>query len=82
MIEKRSGYPISLPLEVLGDSQSLIVIRDILFGNHRHFAPRSLPPYESAPKPDQPVTIHLRTCGADPAFAPTPNDNLRLRPSQ
>jgi DNA-binding HxlR family transcriptional regulator len=37
MIEKRSGCPINLTLEVLGDRWSLIVIRDIMFGNRRHF---------------------------------------------
>ena len=37
MIESRSGCPINLALEVLGDRWSLIVIRDIMFGNHRHF---------------------------------------------
>ncbi len=33
----RSGCPINLTLEVLGDRWSLIVIRDIMFGNRRHF---------------------------------------------
>lgn len=33
----RSGCPINLSLEVLGDSWSLIVIRDVIFGNRRHF---------------------------------------------
>jgi DNA-binding HxlR family transcriptional regulator len=37
MIEKRSGCPINLALEVLGDRWSLIVIRDIMFGNRPHF---------------------------------------------
>jgi len=37
MIEERSGCPINLALEVLGDRWSLIVIRDIMFGNRRHF---------------------------------------------
>src|SRR3954469_15473943 len=37
MIEKRSGCPINLALEVLGDRWSLIVIRDVMFGNRRHF---------------------------------------------
>lgn len=36
-IERRSGCPINLTMEVLGDRWSLIVIRDIMFGNHRHF---------------------------------------------
>lgn len=36
-IEQRSGCPINLTLEVLGDRWSLIVIRDIMFGNRRHF---------------------------------------------
>ena len=35
--EMRSGCPINLTLEVLGDRWSLIVIRDMMFGNRRHF---------------------------------------------
>ena len=35
--EQRSGCPINLTLEILGDRWSLIVIRDIMFGNRRHF---------------------------------------------
>jgi DNA-binding HxlR family transcriptional regulator len=34
---KRSGCPINLTLEVLGDRWSLIVIRDVMFGNRRSF---------------------------------------------
>jgi DNA-binding HxlR family transcriptional regulator len=37
MNAKRSGCPINLTLEMLGDRWSLIVIRDLMFGNHRHF---------------------------------------------
>ena len=37
MTETRSGCPINLTLEVLGDRWSLILIRDIMFGNRRHF---------------------------------------------
>src|SRR5215510_1414069 len=33
----RSGCPINLTLEVLGDRWSMIVIRDIMFGNRRHY---------------------------------------------
>jgi hypothetical protein len=33
----RSGCPISLTLEALGDRWSLIVIRDLTFGKRRHF---------------------------------------------
>jgi len=33
----RSGCPINLTLEMLGDRWSLIIIRDIMFGNRRHF---------------------------------------------
>jgi DNA-binding HxlR family transcriptional regulator len=36
-IEARSGCPINLTLEMLGDRWSLIVIRDIMFGNRRHY---------------------------------------------
>jgi DNA-binding HxlR family transcriptional regulator len=33
----RSGCPINLTVEALGDRWSLVVIRDIMFGNRRHF---------------------------------------------
>ena len=33
----RSGCPVNLTLEVMGDRWSLIVIRDVMFGNRRHF---------------------------------------------
>ena len=33
----RSGCPINLTLEMLGDHWSLLVIRDLMFGNRRHF---------------------------------------------
>ena len=33
----RSGCPINLALEVVGDKWSLLVIRDMMFGNRRHF---------------------------------------------
>lgn len=36
-IERRSGCPINLTMEVLGDRWSLVIIRDIMFGNRRHF---------------------------------------------
>jgi len=35
--DHRSGCPINLTLEVVGDKWSLLVIRDIIFGNRRHF---------------------------------------------
>jgi DNA-binding HxlR family transcriptional regulator len=34
---QRSGCPINLTLEVFGDRWSLIVIRDVMFGNRRHY---------------------------------------------
>ena len=34
---QRSGCPINLTLEMLGDRWSLIVIRDLMFGNRRHY---------------------------------------------
>jgi DNA-binding HxlR family transcriptional regulator len=37
MNASRSGCPINLTLEALGDRWSLIVIRDMMFGNRRHF---------------------------------------------
>jgi DNA-binding HxlR family transcriptional regulator len=33
----RSGCPINLTVEMLGDRWSLVVIRDIMFGDRRHF---------------------------------------------
>lgn len=33
----RSGCPINLSLEVLGDKWSLLIIRDMMFGDRRHF---------------------------------------------
>jgi DNA-binding HxlR family transcriptional regulator len=35
--DMRSGCPINLTLEVVGDRWSLLVIRDMMFGNIRHF---------------------------------------------
>ena len=34
---RRSGCPINLTLEVVGDKWSLIIVRDIMFGGRRHF---------------------------------------------
>jgi DNA-binding HxlR family transcriptional regulator len=35
--EARSGCPINLTVEMLGDRWSLIVLRDMIFGNRRHY---------------------------------------------
>ncbi len=35
--DPRSGCPINLSIELLGDRWSLIVLRDIIFGGKRHF---------------------------------------------
>jgi len=35
--DHRSGCPINLSLEAFGDRWSLIVLRDMMFGNRRHF---------------------------------------------
>lgn len=34
---QRSGCPINLAVEAIGDPWSLIVIRDVMFGDRRHF---------------------------------------------
>jgi DNA-binding HxlR family transcriptional regulator len=34
---RRSGCPVNLTLEIVGDRWSLIVIRDVMFGNRRHY---------------------------------------------
>ena len=35
--DQRSGCPINLTLEMLGDKWSLLIIRDMIFGGKRHF---------------------------------------------
>jgi len=35
--DQRSGCPINLTLEVVGDTWSLLIIRDMMFGKRRHF---------------------------------------------
>ena len=40
MIDNRSGCPINLTMEILGDRWSLVVLRDVMFGNKRHFTDR------------------------------------------
>lgn len=35
--DHRSGCPINLSLEVIGDKWSLLIIRDMIFGGKRHF---------------------------------------------
>ena len=37
MADPRSGCPINAAVEVLGDRWSLVVLRDIMFGDRRHF---------------------------------------------
>lgn len=37
MLDNRSGCPINLTMEIIGDRWSLIVLRDMMFGNRRHF---------------------------------------------
>jgi hypothetical protein len=56
----RSGCPINLTLEALGDRGSLIVIRDLMFGNRRHF--RELPT-----RSEEGIASNIRV---DPADAP------------
>jgi DNA-binding HxlR family transcriptional regulator len=37
MADPRSGCPINAAVEVIGDRWSLVVLRDIIFGDRRHF---------------------------------------------
>ena len=37
MSQPRSGCPINAAVEVFGDPWSVIVLRDVMFGNRRHF---------------------------------------------
>lgn len=36
-MQARSGCPINATIEVIGDKWSLLVLRDVMFGNRRHF---------------------------------------------
>jgi DNA-binding HxlR family transcriptional regulator len=36
-VEPRSGDPVSAAVEVLGDRWSLLILRDVIFGDRRHF---------------------------------------------
>jgi hypothetical protein len=36
-VEPRSGCPINAAVEVLGDRWSLLVLRDVIFGDRRYF---------------------------------------------
>ena len=36
-MEPRSGCPINAAVEVLGDRWSLLILRDVIFGDRRHF---------------------------------------------
>jgi len=36
-LDERSGCPINLAMEALGDRWSLVILRDMMFGNRRHF---------------------------------------------
>ena len=36
-LPQRSGCPLNLTMEVLGDRWSLVILRDMMFGNRRHF---------------------------------------------
>ncbi len=37
MREEKSGCPINLTMEIIGDRWSLVILRDMMFGNRRHF---------------------------------------------
>ena len=59
----RSGCPINLTLEALGDRWSLIVIRDLMFGNRRHVA--TIP----ATSNGSPPTLRWRTPDGSRVYA-------------
>ena len=58
----RSGCPINLTLEALGDRWSLIVIRDLMFGNRRHI--RELLALNVAPRSGRSMTRASAAFGA------------------
>jgi DNA-binding HxlR family transcriptional regulator len=56
MAEHRSGCPINLATEVLGDKWSLVILRAMMFGDRRYFREllhnSHLPPLMTAVPPD------------------------------
>jgi hypothetical protein len=90
----RSGCPINLTLEMLGDRWSLIVIRDIMFGNRRHyiwgslrprvrcsrsFRPRLKPPANAAIRPRR-FTRMFDLLTSDKLWADEYDKSIRGRP--
>lgn len=55
-----SGSPINAGLEVLGATWALLVLRDVIFGNRRHF--RELPA-----KTDEGIASCILACRLPPA---------------
>jgi DNA-binding HxlR family transcriptional regulator len=43
--QPRSGCAINAGVEVIGDRWSLLALRDVMFGNRRHFRARWPPPH-------------------------------------
>jgi DNA-binding HxlR family transcriptional regulator len=69
--DHRSGCPINLSLEVLGDTWSLLVIRDLIFGDARHYrellrAREGIAPNILADRLRKLVALGVVTAEADP----------------
>ncbi|HEY8576904.1 MAG TPA: helix-turn-helix domain-containing protein [Devosia sp.] len=81
-MELRSGCPINLSVEVLGDKWSLVVLRDIMFGNHRSYGEllgKSLEGIATnilASRLKRLVAEGLLTAAADPAHKQRTNYSL------
>ena len=70
----RSGCPINLTLEVFGDRWSLIVLRDIMFGNRRHFRELLQDPRKASPRTSSPRGSSTSSQSAS-SPAPTTRDH-------
>jgi DNA-binding HxlR family transcriptional regulator len=51
----RSGCPINAAVEVIGDRWSLLVLRDVMFGNRRHFRVLQERSEEGSPRTSSPT---------------------------
>jgi len=61
--EPRSGCPIDRAIEAFGDRWSLLVLRDVMFGNRRHFR-ELLPGSAKASRAREGAALASRGCGA------------------
>ncbi|MCO8269052.1 helix-turn-helix transcriptional regulator [Actinoplanes sp. TRM 88003] len=78
-VDNRSGCPINLSLEVLGDKWSLLIIRDMMFGNRRHFRALLTESEEGIASNILADRLSRLTALGMITFAPDPSHKQRIR---